>query len=50
MADQPGGTQRGERGEMLADRRALGAARDAQVDHVEVISAELAQVLLHLPA
>ena len=50
MADQPGGTQRSEGGEMFSDRRAFGAARDAQVDHVEVISAELAQILLNLPA
>ena len=48
MADEPGVAQLGQRAEVLGDR--VGAARRAQVDHVEVVAAELAQVLLDLAA
>lgn len=47
MADEPGLAQVGQCAEALGDRI---VADDAQVDHVEVVAAELAQVLLDLAA
>ena len=47
MADQPGVAQVGQRAEVLGDR---ALAEGAQVHHVEVVAAELAQVLLDLAA
>ena len=46
MADQPGVAQPGQRAEVRSEWR---PARP-QVDHVEVVAAELAQVLLDLAA
>ena len=48
MADQPGVAQLGQRAEVLGDR--VRCRTDAQVHHVEVVAAELAQVLLDLAA
>ena len=47
VADQAGVAQVGERAEVLGDRAAAQPVR-AQVHHVEVVAAELAQVLLDL--
>ena len=47
MADQPGVAQVGQRAEVLGDRVQPG---QAQVHHVEMVAAELAQVLLDLAA
>ena len=48
MADQARVAQFGQRAEVVGDR--VLARCDAQVDHVEVVAAELAQVLLDLAA
>ncbi len=51
VADQPGVAEVGQRAEVVGDRaRRCAARRDAQVHHVEVVAAELAQVLLDLAA
>ena len=47
LADQPGVAQLGQRAEMLGDR--IGGV-GAEVHQVEVVAAELAQVLLDLAA
>jgi hypothetical protein len=48
VADQPGVAERSQRGEVLADR--LADRQGPQVHQVEVIAAQLAQVLLDLAA
>jgi hypothetical protein len=47
VPDEPGLAQPGQHTEVLGYRTLAGAA---QVHHIEVVEAELAQVLLHLPA
>lgn len=47
MADEPGVAELGQCAEALGDRI---RSDDAQVHHIEVIPAELAQVLLDLAA
>jgi hypothetical protein len=48
VPDQSRVAQLGERAEVFGDR--VDAAQPPQVHHVQVVAAELAQVLLHLPA